>query len=195
MYGGLSGGVSCRGADEPRPRRPQLLDPCPQLRGEALVLEREGCGSARRADQLRLVGERGVVLDRRDPAALQLDLGPAAPRQRDRAPRGVDEPARLGQPVRDRDGGVAERLGNMKGALMKVGQMASYLDDGLPEPVRQALAALQAAAPPMSGDLAAEVVEFAKERVAAYKYPRRVVLVDALPKGPTGKILKREISV
>jgi len=54
---------------------------------------------------------------------------------------------------------VAERLGNMKGALMKVGQMASYLDDGLPEPVRQALAALQAAAPPMSGDLAAEVVE------------------------------------
>ena len=31
------------------------------------------------------------------------------------------------------------------------------------------------------------------ERVAAYKYPRHVVLVDALPTGPTGKILKREI--
>src|SRR5690606_31959619 len=54
---------------------------------------------------------------------------------------------------------VAERLGNMKGALMKVGQMASYLDDGLPEPVRQALAQLQAGAPPMSADLAAEVIE------------------------------------
>jgi predicted unusual protein kinase regulating ubiquinone biosynthesis (AarF/ABC1/UbiB family) len=54
---------------------------------------------------------------------------------------------------------VAERLGNMKGALMKLGQMASYLDDGLPEPVRRALAALQADAPPMSPDLAAEVVE------------------------------------
>jgi predicted unusual protein kinase regulating ubiquinone biosynthesis (AarF/ABC1/UbiB family) len=54
---------------------------------------------------------------------------------------------------------VAERLGNMKGALMKIGQMASYLDDGLPEPVRQALAALQASAPPMSAELAAEVVE------------------------------------
>ncbi|WP_268753371.1 hypothetical protein [Arthrobacter sp. RIT-PI-e] len=38
-------------------------------------------------------------------------------------------------------------------------------------------------------------MEFAKERVAAYKYPRRVVLVEALPKGPTGKILKREITV
>jgi long-chain acyl-CoA synthetase len=32
-----------------------------------------------------------------------------------------------------------------------------------------------------------------KERVAAYKYPRHVVLVDELPTGPTGKILKREI--
>ena len=54
---------------------------------------------------------------------------------------------------------VAERLGDMKGALMKLGQMASYLDDGLPEPVRLALAQLQANAPPMSAELAAEVVE------------------------------------
>jgi long-chain acyl-CoA synthetase len=29
--------------------------------------------------------------------------------------------------------------------------------------------------------------------VAAYKYPRLVWLVEDLPKGPTGKILKREI--
>jgi long-chain acyl-CoA synthetase len=34
---------------------------------------------------------------------------------------------------------------------------------------------------------------WARERVAAYKYPRRVVFVDELPKGPTGKILKRAI--
>ena len=53
---------------------------------------------------------------------------------------------------------IADRLGQMKGALMKVGQMASYLDDGLPEPVRQALAQLQANAPPMSAELAAGVV-------------------------------------
>jgi long-chain acyl-CoA synthetase len=37
--------------------------------------------------------------------------------------------------------------------------------------------------------------EFVKQRVAAYKYPRHVWLVDELPKGPTGKILKREIKV
>jgi long-chain acyl-CoA synthetase len=43
--------------------------------------------------------------------------------------------------------------------------------------------------------LSAGIVDFARNRMAAYKYPRRVVLVDALPKGPTGKILKREIRV
>ena len=40
---------------------------------------------------------------------------------------------------------------------------------------------------------AAELRDFVKERVAAYKYPRVVWLVAELPKGPTGKILKREI--
>jgi long-chain acyl-CoA synthetase len=35
--------------------------------------------------------------------------------------------------------------------------------------------------------------DFVKQRVAAYKYPRRIWFVDELPKGPTGKILKREI--
>jgi len=53
---------------------------------------------------------------------------------------------------------VAATLGNLKGALMKLGQMASYLDEGLPEPLRAALAQLQADAPPMSAELAAEVV-------------------------------------
>lgn len=37
--------------------------------------------------------------------------------------------------------------------------------------------------------------QFVKERVAAYKYPRTVWVVDALPTGPSGKILKREIVV
>jgi long-chain acyl-CoA synthetase len=39
----------------------------------------------------------------------------------------------------------------------------------------------------------AELQQFVKERVAAYKYPRHVWLVDSLPKGPTGKILRREV--
>ena len=40
---------------------------------------------------------------------------------------------------------------------------------------------------------AQELRDFVKEQVAAYKYPRQVWFVDDLPKGPTGKILKREI--
>jgi long-chain acyl-CoA synthetase len=38
-----------------------------------------------------------------------------------------------------------------------------------------------------------EVSAYVKERIAAYKYPRLVWFLDELPKGPTGKILKREI--
>src|SRR4051795_3996 len=40
-----------------------------------------------------------------------------------------------------------------------------------------------------------ELRNFVKERVAAYKYPRHLWLVDALPKGPTGKILRRAVEV
>ncbi len=38
-----------------------------------------------------------------------------------------------------------------------------------------------------------EVIAFCKTRLAAYKYPRIVEFLDELPKGPTGKILKREL--
>ncbi|MCU4185882.1 AarF/ABC1/UbiB kinase family protein [Acidiferrimicrobium sp. IK] len=53
---------------------------------------------------------------------------------------------------------VVATLGSMKGAFMKLGQMASYLDAGLPDHVRDALATLQADAPPMTGELAASVL-------------------------------------
>jgi len=39
-----------------------------------------------------------------------------------------------------------------------------------------------------------ELKRFVRDRLAAYKYPRSVWLVDALPKGPTGKILRREVT-
>ena len=54
---------------------------------------------------------------------------------------------------------VAATLGNMKGAMMKLGQMVSYVDETLPEPLRQQLEQLQQDAPPMSAELAAGVVE------------------------------------
>ncbi|WP_380174539.1 long-chain fatty acid--CoA ligase [Kineococcus sp. DHX-1] len=39
-----------------------------------------------------------------------------------------------------------------------------------------------------------ELQRHVKAQLAAYKYPRRVWIVSELPKGPTGKILKREIT-
>jgi predicted unusual protein kinase regulating ubiquinone biosynthesis (AarF/ABC1/UbiB family) len=53
---------------------------------------------------------------------------------------------------------VATTLGTMKGVLMKLGQMASYVDDGLSPQVRRTLSRLQDSVPPMSADLAAAVV-------------------------------------
>ena len=40
-----------------------------------------------------------------------------------------------------------------------------------------------------------ELIAFCKERLAAYKYPRIVEFVEELPKGPTGKILRREVEI
>ncbi len=54
---------------------------------------------------------------------------------------------------------VATTLGAMKGVLMKIGQMASYVDDGLSPAVRRTLSRLQDSVPPMSAELAAGVVQ------------------------------------
>src|ERR1700686_5394950 len=53
---------------------------------------------------------------------------------------------------------VAEELGSMKGVLMKLGQMASYIDDDMPLTFRAAMARLQHRAPPMSEELASSVI-------------------------------------
>jgi long-chain acyl-CoA synthetase len=54
-----------------------------------------------------------------------------------------------------------------------------------------------AAVVPMEGEelSSEEVSAYVKEQIAAYKYPRVVWFLDELPKGPTGKILKREIEI
>jgi long-chain acyl-CoA synthetase len=40
-----------------------------------------------------------------------------------------------------------------------------------------------------------DLIAWTKERVAAYKYPRTIRFMDSLPKGPTGKVLKKELKV
>jgi long-chain acyl-CoA synthetase len=61
---------------------------------------------------------------------------------------------------------------------------------GVPHPaLGEEVAALVVA----DGCSADELKAFARERVAAYKYPRVVAVVDDLPRGPSGKILRRAI--
>jgi long-chain acyl-CoA synthetase len=38
-----------------------------------------------------------------------------------------------------------------------------------------------------------ELIAFCKERMAAYKYPRQIEILDEIPKTATGKILRREL--
>jgi HIP---CoA ligase len=39
----------------------------------------------------------------------------------------------------------------------------------------------------------ADVLAFCRERLANYKVPRRIVFRDALPRNPSGKVLKRQL--
>jgi long-chain acyl-CoA synthetase len=64
---------------------------------------------------------------------------------------------------------------------------------GLPHPTLGEEVGAAVALKPGAAVTAEELRDYVKAQVAAYKYPRHVWIVDALPKGPTGKILKREI--
>ncbi|HET7397759.1 MAG TPA: long-chain fatty acid--CoA ligase [Intrasporangium sp.] len=61
-------------------------------------------------------------------------------------------------------------------------------DDVLGEEVAAAVALRPGAETPLE-----EIQDFVRERVAAYKYPRHLWRLSELPKGPTGKILRREV--
>ena len=54
---------------------------------------------------------------------------------------------------------VKDAIGGMKGVVMKVAQMQSFTNEDMPDAWKEQLAQLQSAAPPMSGELAAGVVE------------------------------------
>lgn len=38
-----------------------------------------------------------------------------------------------------------------------------------------------------------ELIAYCRDRMAAYKYPRSVVILDELPKNASGKLLRREL--
>lgn len=64
---------------------------------------------------------------------------------------------------------------------------------GLPHPTHGEEFGAAVVLPPAARLPPRRLRDLVKQRVAAYKYPRQVWLLDQLPKGPTGKSLKRGI--
>lgn len=120
------------GASESRlpSRRRSGRDRAAQLRRQARVLRL----TARRGAHFAVVKVRGVRADEERRAALEERF----------AVRTAED--------------VARELGNMKGAIMKLGQMVSFIADGLPPEAQEALASLQQDVPPMAPSLAERVL-------------------------------------
>ena len=119
-----------------------------------------------------MAGAAALVLRRRRTGRLRLDRARAALRLATRGGpatratrRGCPRPRVSGASSCERTWPCrppktsSRPLGAMKGVMMKSGQMASYVDDGLSPAVRHTLARLQDSVPPMSPELAAAVVE------------------------------------
>ena len=64
---------------------------------------------------------------------------------------------------------------------------------GIPHPELGEEVAAAVALKPDATATPEELRAFARDKMAAYKYPRQIWLVETLPKGPTGKILRREV--
>jgi long-chain acyl-CoA synthetase len=62
---------------------------------------------------------------------------------------------------------------------------------GVPDPVHQQEVVAAVTLMPGASVEPAELIDFVKEKVAPFKYPRQIEIVDALPLGPSGKVLKR----
>jgi long-chain acyl-CoA synthetase len=66
---------------------------------------------------------------------------------------------------------------------------------GVPDPYRgETVKAFVALKSEYQGKITEEeIIEFCKNRMAAYKYPRMVEIVHEIPKTLTGKFLRREL--
>ncbi|MFA7692124.1 MAG: AMP-binding protein [Candidatus Hydrogenedentales bacterium] len=66
---------------------------------------------------------------------------------------------------------------------------------GVPDPARGE--EVMAFVSPIDGEtiIPEELVEYLQQRIAKYKLPKKIEIMKELPKGPTGKILKRELKV
>ncbi|MBA5848258.1 class I adenylate-forming enzyme family protein [Gordonia amicalis] len=64
---------------------------------------------------------------------------------------------------------------------------------GIPDDYRGESTRAYVALQPGAEVSATELIEFCRKRMAAYKYPREIEIVGALPRSATGKVLRREL--
>jgi acetyl-CoA synthetase len=93
-------------------------------------------------------------------------------------------------------GGYRIGPAEIEACIMKHPAVSMVAVIGEPDPVRTEIVSAyiipsdpQAASP----ELAREIQDFVKKRLAAYEYPRKVTFVDTLPMTATGKIMRREL--
>jgi o-succinylbenzoate---CoA ligase len=89
-------------------------------------------------------------------------------------------------------GGVNVHPDEVEAVLAAHPQVAEAAVAGRPDPEwGQRVAAFVVPRDPANPPTLAELRAFARERLAAAKAPRELVLVEALPRGPSGKLLRR----
>ena len=87
-------------------------------------------------------------------------------------------------------GGENVSTQEVEATLFKHPQVADVAVIGLPDPVwSEAVTAVIVPRPGQTAD-EKEIIAFCKQEMAGYKVPKRVIFVDALPRNPSGKILK-----
>jgi len=92
-------------------------------------------------------------------------------------------------------GGYSVVPGEVEATLLDHPAVAEAAVIGTPHPeLGEDVAAFVTLRPGARAD-ADELVAFCRERLAAFKYPRRVSLVSELPKSPTGKVLKWRLGI
>ncbi len=90
-------------------------------------------------------------------------------------------------------GGVSIHPAEIENAVREHPDVADCAAFGLPDPTWGELPAVAVVPRPGRAPTAAEIADFAGQRVARHKRPRRVEIVDALPRTPGGKVQRHRL--